>query len=143
MLDSTEISPDLTGRGEGNVISSYKSSCKDGGWVPSIPCPCADMFAVNSPGRQYELDVAGSSLWKVAFQGKLFPDLKQLDFKTCLLLANTLLFFITVHPCSLSLAERFMWYLSGCNSPCATSGSYLMEKSTHTSNSCEVDTEGN
>lgn len=101
------------------------------------------MFAVNSPGRQYELDVAGSSLWKVAFQGKLFPDLKQLDFKTCLLLANTLLFFITVHPCSLSLAERLMWYLSGCNSPCATSGSYLMEKSIHTSNSCEVDTEGN
>lgn len=51
------------------------------------------MFAVNSPGRQYELDVVGSSLWKVAFQGKLFTDLKRLDFKACFLLADTLIFF--------------------------------------------------
>lgn len=101
------------------------------------------MFAVNSPGRQCELDVAGSSLWKVAFQGKLFPDLKRLDFKTRLLLADTLLFSIIVQPCSLSLGERIMWYLGGCNSPCATSGFYLLKKSTHVSNSSEVDTEGN
>lgn len=101
------------------------------------------MFAVNSPGRQYELGVAGSTLWKVAFQGKLFPDLKKLDFKTCLLLADTLLFLTIVQPRSLSLAERIMQYLSGCNSPCATSGSYLMEKSTHISNSSEVGTGGN
>lgn len=58
-----------------------------------MPCPCADMFAVNNPGRQYELDVVGSSLCKVVFQDKLFPDLKKLYFKTCLLLADTLLFF--------------------------------------------------
>ena len=83
----------------------------------------------------------GSSLWKVAFQGKLFPELKKLDFKTCFLLAHSLIFFITVHRCSFPLGERFVWYLSGCNSPCATSGSYLMKKRTHISNSSEVDTE--
>lgn len=66
------------------------------------------MFAVNSPGTQNELDVAGSSLWKVAFQDKLFPDLKKLDFKTCLLLADTYLFYIFVQPCSLSLGERIV-----------------------------------
>lgn len=53
-----------------------------------------------------------------------------------------LFYFIYVHHCSFPLGERFVWYLSGCNSPCATSGSYLMEKSTHISNSSEVDTEG-
>lgn len=60
---------------------------------PSIPCPCADMFSVSGPGRQCDLDVVGSSLCKVVFQGKLFPHLKKLYFKTCLLLADTLLFF--------------------------------------------------
>lgn len=65
----------------------------------------------------------GSGLWKVAFQGKLFPELKKLDFKTCFLLANSLTVFITMHPCGFPLGERFVWYLSGYNCPCATGGS--------------------
>lgn len=83
----------------------------------------------------------GSGLWKAAFHSKLFPELKKLDFKTCFLLADSLIVFITVHPCGFPLGERFIWYLGGCNHPCATSGSYLMEKSTQISNSSEMDME--
>lgn len=49
----------------------------------------------------------GSRLWKVAFQGKVFPELKKLDFKTCFLLADSLIIFITVHPHGFPSGERF------------------------------------
>lgn len=54
-----------------------------------------------------------NAFWKVTIQGKLYQELKELAFKASFLMADLLIFFITVHPLGFPLGERSAQYLLG------------------------------
>lgn len=47
---------------------------------PAVPCPCADMFAMSHPGREYEMDVVGEQFVEGCISGQVISRTEETGF---------------------------------------------------------------
>lgn len=51
-----------------------------GDGFPAVPCPCADMFAMSNPGREYEMDVVGEQFVEGCISGQVISRTEETGF---------------------------------------------------------------